>query len=235
MDVFYDTNGKMREYEGIRTGKRGKCSEIYHDGSLYYKKYFYTTSHYDRITYDIWECIQAIGNSHLMRIGELLYSRNNVYNLSFLRDNIRDYEVDAYQMGWIREDDTNILEIAKEYILENLYEIFRLGEIFASYGVYMNDVKRENIVINRKGIVLIDPDIYSYKAREDLGLKVKEYNDFVIKRMFIEMVLKENKINITTDQAIDLFEGVNNKDEMTDISKKLRGYKSLNEYFASLR
>lgn len=234
MDVFYDKDGKMREYEGVSTGKKGKCSEVFHDGNIYYKKYFYTTSYCDRITYDIWELLEGIENSHLARIYELLYGRNNVCRISFLRENIRDYEVDAYRLQWIKEDNTDILEISKEYFLENLFEIFHLGEVLSGYGAYMNDVKRENTIINREGIVLIDPDIYAYKGREDLGLEVKEYNDFVIKRLFIEMIIKEKKINITTDQVIDLFDGVNSKDEMGEISKKLRGYKSLNEYFASL-
>lgn len=69
----------------------------------------------------------------------------------------------------------------KNYLLENIEKLF---ETFSDYKICVEDVKRRNTVINRNGIIIIDPDLF-YIFNENAS---KDFMSLVNKRKLLELV-----------------------------------------------
>lgn len=232
MDVFYDTKGNIRNLNGLKTGKTGNCGEIFRDGNVHYKKYFYGTACHERLKYDVWKVLQAIDNSHLVNIFELLYNQINVFSRESLLEDIQEFCVDGYLYDWVVEEKVDVIGGPIEYLWENMYELFCLGEVFSGYRVFMGDVKRENSVITKSGIVLIDPDLFMFNNPGAWDLEVENYNNQSIIELFEQIIYSEarkRQIDVDTEE---IFDGLESKENLTVVTKRFGKYKTLEEYIA---
>lgn len=71
----------------------------------------------------------------------------------------------------------------KNYLLENIEKIEKLFETFSDYKICVEDIKRRNTVINRNGIIIIDPDLF-YIFNENTS---KDFMSLVNKRKLLEL------------------------------------------------
>lgn len=72
----------------------------------------------------------------------------------------------------------------KNYLLENMEKLEKLFETFSDYKICVKDVKRRNTVINRNGIIIMDPDLF-YIFNENAS---KDFMSLVNKRKLLELV-----------------------------------------------
>ena len=47
-----------------------------------------------------------------------------------------------------------------DYILDNFYELEKLFKIFSDNKIVADDVRRDNVIIGKENIVVIDPDLF---------------------------------------------------------------------------
>ncbi len=242
---YYDSQGNLVEFDGLKSGHYGYNSEIMKlsDGSVY-KKYFQDTGEENRILIEVFEFIKQINNDHMVKLLERFYQAHNSIDAEDIKNHPEQYVIDAYTYEWVENDGTNVFNMPIDYLTDNLRDLLLFADILSSYGLYMIDVKMENIVLNKSGMVLIDPDIYtfasevSYKRFDvvDVDFEVKKWNRKAIIELFKSlccMELKHLEEMKSAEVVInELFEEVSWLEEYDPsiVSKKLSRFATPLEY-----
>ncbi len=148
--------------------KDGLCLKIYDRKTCYKINTLETT---------VYEKIKCIDNPSLVEIKELLYK--NLANR---------YNADAYILKYYEEKYNSILDVPSDYLLYSLEEILKLQEKLSKNRIRAFGLKRENVILNDKNIILIDPDRWfiNYLDDESEILKVNINN---IMGMFSDITL----------------------------------------------
>ena len=215
----------------------GACATVYrYTEDLCFKRYDRGMNNIeyflDTTTY---EALRNISNPHLVNIKKLLY-----------KDKISKYKADAYLLSYYKEIYDDFLEIPTEYLLYNLEEIFKLLKIMSRYKMRLDDLKRENILLTEKSIVLIDPDWWHYEYLTKDNNDIEKLNINNIMGMFSEITeksLKNNYLDFLIENNLydyvisnKLFPLTSNKDRaMKVLSKRLNGYKRPIDYVYSMK
>ena len=215
----------------------GKCGTIYkysddlcikrYDRGIYFDHCLLNTSIYDNL--------KTIKSDNLVDIKMPLYKEKNNKNI-----------IDAYLLAYYKEQYDDFLEIPIEYLLYNLEEIFKLIKEISEYRIRLDDLKRENIILTKKNIVLIDPDRWYYEFMTKDNDKIESLNINNIMAMFSEITkesLKNNYLDFLIENNLydyvisnKLFPLTSNKDRaMKVLSKRLNGYKRPIDYVYSMK
>ena len=187
----------------------------------------------------MFDILKTINSEHLMKIYEI-YSKTNILKLLSSKIVKTQFTVDAYTAKYYRDDDIDVLTTTKDYLLDNFRELEELFTMFTTNGIKPGDLKRDNTVLNSKGIILIDPDSFSIStdSNNDLVIKNKKALLSLFKGLLLNCALyKEDceqsiqfidrKINIDLTD----FE-INESTEITaELSKKLKYVKKPIDYF----
>lgn len=215
----------------------GKCGTIYkYSDNLCIKRY-------DRGIYfdhcllntDIYEDLKNIKNENLVDIKTALYKDKNNKTVT-----------DAYLLTYYEEKYDDFLEIPTEYLLYNLEEIFKLIKKISEYKIRLHDLKRENIILTKDNIVLIDPDRWHYEYLTKDKNEIEKLNINNIMGMFSEITeesLHDNHLDFLIENNLydyiissKLFPLTSNKDRaMKVLTKRLNGYKRPINYVYSMK
>ena len=215
----------------------GVCATVYrysedlcfkrYDRGIYLEKNFLKT--------DIYKDLRNINHPNLADIKKILY-----------KDKKYKYTADAYLLSYYEEIYKNFLEVPTEYLLYNIEEIFKLLKIMSRYKMRLDDLKRENILLTEKSIVLIDPDWWHYEYLTKDNNDIEKLNINNIMGMFSEITeksLKNNYLDFLIENNLydyvisnKLFPLTSNKDRaMKVLSKRLNGYKRPIDYVYSMK
>lgn len=243
---YYNSKGEIVELSGIRSGKFGHNSEIIHmNNGGFYKKYFSQTEKENRIPLEVFEFIKQVTNKHLIKLIERFYEVRRDLMADDVINHPECYLISAYTYKWIKQDNIDIFLMPVDYLTDNLKELLDLADYFSEYGLYLVDTKEENAVLNNSGIVLIDPDIYtfSYKAsyKEFPKLpytdEVKRWNRRMIIDLFKDICRKALQIRDDAPEVTvhSLFEDTewDGSYDVDIVAKKLKGFKTPLEYVKS--
>lgn len=78
-----------------------------------------------------------------------------------------------------------------DYLLDNLRELEELFSLFTEERIVADDMKRENAILGKEGIVLINPDTYSFSLleKEEIAIqnKTKEIY-YIFLEVFVTLV-----------------------------------------------
>lgn len=234
---YYDENGKeiiIPDSVFSVEDNHGKCGTIYkfsddlcikrYDRDIYFDYCLLNTSIYDDL--------KTIKSDNLVDIKMPLYKDNKSI-------------IDAYLLTYYKEQYDDFLEIPTEYLLYNLEEILKLIKEISEYKIRLDDLKRENIILTKDNIVLIDPDRWYYKFK-DSEKEIEKLNINNIMAMFSKITkesLKNNYLDFLIENNIydyvisdKLFPLTSNKDRaMKVLSKRLKGYKRPIDYVYSMK
>ena len=234
---YYDENGKeiiIPDSVFSVEDNHGKCGTIYkfsddlcikrYDRDIYFDYCLLNTSIYDDL--------KTIKSDNLVDIKMPLYKDNKSI-------------IDAYLLTYYKEQYDDFLEIPTEYLLYNLEEILKLIKEISEYKIRLDDLKRENIILTKDNIVLIDPDRWYYKFK-DSEKEIEKLNINNIMAMFskiTEKSLQDNHLDFLIENNLydyvissKLFPLTSNKDRaMKVLSKRLNGYKRPIDYVYSMK
>ena len=234
---YYDENGKeiiIPDSVFSVEDNHGKCGTIYkfsddlcikrYDRDIYFDYCLLNTSIYDDL--------KTIKSDNLVDIKMPLYKDNKSI-------------IDAYLLTYYKEQYDDFLEIPTEYLLYNLEEILKLIKEISEYKMRLDDLKRENIILTKDNIVLIDPDRWYYKFK-DSEKEIEKLNINNIMAMFSKITkesLKNNYLDFLIENNLydyvisnKLFPLTSNKDRaMKVLSKRLNGYKRPIDYVYSMK
>ena len=236
---YYDENGKeiiIPDSVFSVEDNHGKCGTIYkfsddlcikrYDRDIYFDYCLLNTSIYDDL--------KTIKSDNLVDIKMALY-----------KDKENKSITDAYLLTYYEEKYDDFLEIYTDYLLYNLEEIFKLIKEISIFKIRLHDLKRENIILTKDNIVLIDPDRWYYKFK-DSEKEIEKLNINNIMAMFSKITkesLKNNYLDFLIENNLydyvisnKLFPLTSNKDRaMKVLSKRLNGYKRPIDYVYSMK
>ena len=215
----------------------GKCGSIYkYSDNLCIKRYD-RSIHFDYclLNTSIYDDLKTIKSDNLVDIKMPLYKDKNNKNIT-----------DAYLLTYYKEQYDDFLEIYTDYLLYNLEEILKLIKEISNFKIRLDDLKRENIILTKDNIVLIDPDRWYYEYETDDKNEIEKLNINNIMAMLNEITkesLKNNHLDFLTDNNLfnyvisnKLFPLTSNKDKaMKVLMKRLNGYKRPIDYVYSMK
>lgn len=245
---YFNSSGELVEFNGIKSGHYGQNSEIMRlsDGSVY-KKYFNETEDTNHITLEVFEFIKLLDNDHMVKLIERYYQEKNNLKAEDIVNNPERYMIDVYTYEWVKEDNIDILKMPIDYLLDNLSELLSLADYLSAFGLYMIDIMTDNVILNENGIVLIDPDIYTFEYNTlynhfmiaSDNFRVKKWNRKCIvellKRLFYRALEIRKESNGITYMVEEMFEEVAwaGEYDTSIVAKKLNGFRNPEEYFES--
>ena len=101
----------------------------------------------------------------------------NLQELVQLKTHMKKFIVDAYTAKYYDEKEINPLYETVDYLLDNFHELEKLFDLFTSNSIIVDDTKRENTIITKERIILIDPDSFyiSTKVKEKIAFNNKTH------------------------------------------------------------
>lgn len=239
--IYYNSEGKKIEFKKNKDKfiNNGYCANVYkYDSKYAIKIYNHNCNKEYRLKKDMFYEIDDIKSDNLVKIYDTLYKKNIQNSLKkFIfttlykeNDFLNNYIIDGYLMKYYEPSKLNILETDIEYMLQNMYQLEKLFNIFTNKSILVQDVKIGNIILGENNIVIIDPDLfdkvsYSYEL-------LRSINNSELLKLFKSLFIYhykflKNKIPNFEEKNDKLFNmNLNDSVDVTSkISKKMRKLK----------
>ena len=232
---YYDRNYKKLKLNDMEYLNSGECAKILYNKEMILKKYYYSTELNYRLSEKMFDLLKNINNPHFIELIDI-YSDFNFIELLKNKMGILSFFVDAYTAKYYPDNSINVLLEHKDFILDNIKELEVLFRTFSENMICTDDIKRDNTVIGKDGIVIIDPDLFytMESSKEFISILNKKNLLKLFRDIFINSVEnKSNYVNIINfiDNELVNFEVTYNTDVAYEISKKLKYIKKPIELF----
>lgn len=189
---YYNRHLERFNLEQMEYINKGLCAEIYSDDEQIFKKYFPLTPLTCRLKADVFDILKDINNPHFMKIYEI-YNRCNQIDLYKSICDDHEFIVSAYTAKYYKDNSVNALLEDKNYLLENFYELEKLFEELTKNNICTNDVKKDNSILGKNGIVIIDPDLFYIVESSDAFLRqMNKKNLFELYNSILVNSLEDN-------------------------------------------
>lgn len=232
---FFDSSGNIWKID-IRNElieqEEGRGANLYlqDNKKTIFKKYNELANKW--MNYQLFETLKQIENPHFVELIERYYS---VYtNPENIVDFPSDSKIAGYTKKYIREKKINILKEKKNYLIQNIFELQELFNIFSQDGIRVSFKYPGDIKINSNGIVLNNPDNFSLVDVEKSNYPLEElslHNQFQLIELlriafsdgFSQLFLKLD-FTLYKNTVEDLFsyDLVRSQDIASEVNKKLR-------------
>ena len=232
---YYNRNYKKLKLSDIEYLNSGECAKILHNKGIIFKEYYSETRLNRRINEKMFDILKNISNPHFIELFDI-YSDFDFIELLKNKMGILPFIVDAYTAKYYPDNSVNVLFEHKDYILDNFKELEVLFRIFSENMICTADIKRDNTVIGKEGIVIIDPDLfYTMESSKEFISTLNKKNLLnLFRSILINSVENEpncGKIITFIDNELVNFEVTDNTDVAYEISKKLKYIKKTIELF----
>ena len=232
---YYNRNHKKLKLGAMEYLNSGDCAKILHNKDTIFKEYYFDTVLNFRLNEKMFDILKNISNPHFIELFDI-YSDFYFIELLENKIGILPFIVDAYTAKYYSDNSVNVLLEHKDYILDNFRELEALFRLFSENKICTDDIKRENTVIGKDGIVIIDPDLFytSESSKEFISTLNKNKLLHLFRSIFINSVENGPNYgkNITfIDNELVNFEVTDNTDITHEISKKLKYIKKPIELF----
>ncbi len=195
---YYNRHFDRFNLKNMEYINKGLCAEIYSDDEQIFKKYFPLTPRTYRLKENVFDILKDINNPHFIELYEI-YNRSNQIDLyKSIRDE-HEFIVSAYTAKYYKDNSVNALLEDKNYLLENFCELEKLFEELTKNNICTNDVKRDNSILGKNGIVIIDPDLFYIVDSSDAFLRqmnkknlFKLYNSIIINSLEDDIYYQKN-------------------------------------------
>ena len=233
---YYNRDHKKIKLDDFEYLNSGECARILYNKEVIFKEYFPETEPCYRINEKVFNILKNINNPHFIELFDF-YSDFNFIELLKNKVGILPFVIDAYTAKYYPDDSVNVLIEHKDYILDNLKELEVLFRVFSENMICTDDIKRDNTVIGKDGIVIIDPDLFytMQSSREFISTLNKKNLLYLFRDILINSIKNElnpGKIKTFIDNELVNFEVKANTDVTYEISKKLKYIKKPIELFS---
>lgn len=157
---YYNKNGEELKLDSMIFLNNGCCADVFYDKSIIFKRYYAQTEAVNRIDEGVFELLKDIHNSHLIKLIDM-YSDFDLDEFHQYSRGKIDFRIDGYTARYYKENNINILMENKDYLLDNINELELLFQLLSENYIYTDDLKRENTILGKNEIVIIDPDYFS--------------------------------------------------------------------------
>ena len=232
---YYNRNYKKLKLNTLEYLNGGECARILCNKEIIFKEYFPDTELCYRINEEVFDILKNINNPHFIELFDI-YSDFDFIELLKNKVGILPFIVAAYTAKYYPDNSINVLLEHKDYILDNLRELEILFGIFSENMICTDDIKWDNTVIGKDGIVIIDPDLfYTMQSSSEFISKLNKKNLLYLFRSILVNSIKNEpnpgKIITFIDNELVNFEVKVNTDVAYEISKKLKYIKKPIELF----
>lgn len=226
MSYYYNRNYKKLKLNNMEYLNNGGCAEVLHNEEIIFKEYYYETSHNYRLDEKMFDILKNIHNPHFIELFDI-YSDFNFTELLKNKIGMLPFTVDAYTAKYYPDNSVNALLENKDYLLDNFKELEILFKIFSENMICTADIKKDNTVIGKDGIVIIDPDLfYTMEFGKELISTLNKKNLlYLFRSIFINSLKgKPNYDRMVTyiDSELVNIKVTDTTDVTQEISKKLR-------------
>lgn len=190
-----------RKYQEIKLNNMeylssGGCAQVFYDKEKVFKEYSSKTTLNWRLSEEMFDILKDIDNPNFIELFDI-YSDCNRIELFKNRIKNKPFIVDAYTAKYYPGNNlVNVMFEQKDYLLENIENLENLFETFSDYRICTEDVKKRNTIINRNGIVIIDPDLF-YMFNKNTS---KDFRTLINKQRLLEL-LRSIMINSEPDEV----------------------------------
>lgn len=159
---FYNRDNVKFDLTDMKYLSHGNCGEVFYNDKIVFKKYFSWTNVDYKIELELFDILKEVKNPHFIELYDVYtkYSKIKIINKIIKKIRNNAFFVEGYSAKYYQEDNIDVLNTSKEYFLENLFEIEKLLNEFSKNGIFAYDMNRENTVLNKNNIVIIDPDLF---------------------------------------------------------------------------
>lgn len=201
MEEFFDLQGNTRTFVVNQSIGRGLFGWAYiyllSDGKII-KIYKENAFECFRINYETFMYLKKCESSHLLELNDLLYKERILHSKKRILKKPEKQIVDAYTYNFVPEDGTRLVNMPVEYMLTNFRELEVMFSGFARDKFLVRDVIPDNSILNQKGIVLIDPDLYMRTEDDESYERVCFEN----KKELLELFKGLIKMEMFVDESI---------------------------------
>lgn len=242
--AYYNRKGKLLNLEEIELSRldSGNCGSIDYNDDMIFKKYHSFAGSFYRLKPEMFDFFKTVNNPHFIEFYEI-YCEMNPQQLSQYLSGDYSFRVDAYTAKYYPDNSIKVLFEKKDYLLDNFREIEKLFNEFANDGVIVNDLKRDNVLLSKDGIIIIDPDSYYFSDEKTSTIAIENKRELLY--LFKSICLTEAPIIVRnhfyTVNMIDIEKKIydfgtkirinKNTDVTYEISKKLEKVKRPVKYF----
>ena len=156
---YYNRNYKKIKLSAMEYLNSGECAKVFYNKEIIFKEYYSKTRLNCRLSEKMFDILKKINNPHFIELFDI-YSDFDFIELLKNKLKILPFIVDAYTAKYYPDDSINVLFEHKDYILDNFKELEVLFRIFSENMICTDDIKKDNTVISKDGIVIIDPDLF---------------------------------------------------------------------------
>ena len=232
---YYNRNYKKLKLSVMEYLNSGECAKILYNKEIIFKEYYSETILNCRLSEKMFDILKNISNPHFIELFDI-YSDFDFIELLKNKVGILPFIVDAYTAKYYPDNSVNVLLEHKDYILDNFKELEVLFRIFSEIMICTDDIKRDNTVIGKDGIVIIDPDLFytMQSSKEFISTLNKKKLLNLFRSILINSVENEPNYgkNITfIDNELVNLEVKDNTEVAYEISKKLKYIKKPIELF----
>ena len=231
-----------RDYKTLSLGdmeylNSGACAEVLYNGDIIFKRYYPETLSECKLDAKMFDMLKTIDNPHFIKLLDIYQDCNfNEMVKHFI--GLLPFAVDAYTAKYYSDNSIDVLLESKDYILENFRELELLFNIFTENRICVCDLKRDNSIIGKQGIVVIDPDLFyiaSYPIENISRVNkerllaffrniiyhflVKHKENYIKNRMILDSIL----VNFYVDSDTDVTSELSNK--MKQIKRPIEIFK----------
>jgi len=150
---LYDKDGNKIDFSNFVAINEGMCGKIYRNNDKVLKVYKVECKNAFKISKKVFDLLKQINSPNMIRLYDYLFQYDSRFN-KFLSP-------DAYTMEYIKPDNIDLLMAEREYVLDTVRDLEKLCEILAKHNVRIHDSHYSNIIFNKNGGILIDPDTYT--------------------------------------------------------------------------
>lgn len=233
--TYYNSNHEKLKLNDMKFLDCGECAKILYNKDIIFKEYFPETELCYRINDKMFNILKNINNPHFIELFDIY---NDLDFVEFLVHKIRksSFITSAYTAKYYSDNSVNVLFEHKDYILDNFRELDELFKIFSENMICADDTRRDNTIIGKDGIVIIDPDLFflAESSKRNISTLNKKnllhlFRDIVAVSLIREKNCEKN-INFLDSELVN-FEVTDNTDVAYEISKKLECIKRPIELF----
>ncbi len=224
--AYYNRNKETLKLNNMKYLNHGHCAKILYNKDIIFKKYYQETILDFRLSPEMFDILKDVNNPHFIELLDI-YNKSNFAKMLKNKFIKSQFITDAYTAKYYPNNSINILEEQKDYILDNFRELENLFNIFSEHiGVCTEDIKKDNTVINKEGIIIVDPDLFFTMDTSTSLISILNKKNLLnlFKSICIESLVNEADYNklltcIHNDFNIKVEE---NTDITHEISKKLK-------------
>lgn len=233
--AYYNRSYQKLKLNNMKYLNHGECAKVLCNEEIVLKKYYSETSLHFRLNEEMFDIFKSINNNHFIELFEI-YSNFNFFELYMNKAGILSFIVDAYTSRYYPDDSVNVLFEQKDYILDNFRELELLFEIFTENMICADDVKRDNTIMSKNSIIIIDPDLFyiTETSKDFLSELNKRKLLNLFENILIKSVINEPdyvKYKTFIENKFDSIEVTDKTDITYEISKKLKKIKKPIELF----